>query len=643
MKKILSLFLISLVIFMYIPQVVYASDKVYEVTYAGYARNRNISSSTTSYYIDTYRNTKVGYFMFQIPASDVEDGQVMYIDSRRAGGFSTLFYWSGLNLLSTYKNGYGQYVDFWSSSDPGSKSTQIYSSWTSMSQFVNMDGTGKWSPDFQEYDAGIHVFKPTVYKTSGYYYITGNTASSGAYDPTIFHVIVCDPDDVPEDKPVPSLPPAVGDVGSSSEEVGSFGDDDGSGNWVYESFMRLYNSLVGISSDTSVPDMNLPDSAFADFGKFSQKVSLPAVLINENLVYNVQLSTVMPIATTPTEYSVVFDNQSISNRSKRNMDVTYYVDPFFVEISETGVVQNEPPSGHSYVLRYRQKIPIRFYYGNHVGTGLSSEDVMFNMSLQYDMPTVSGKIIGSYQFGEPTFYIESNGDFAYNYATQVSRVDSSTSSGKWLDDTIGFKLLYLPVNDDTSKTYNLVVEWNLYVSEIASNTVFVNPQDYQSRFIINWAQYNNNLEFKHLSDSSIDSTLQDIYKEQVQQGEREEQWHQEEMDKTDEAVDGVNGGLDDVTSSLTAWEIFTMPFTLLKDFVKAITSDGETTLTFPSVQIMGYTIWPSYSFNLNVIAERFPLLVNSMHIIFGIMVCLAFIKYLWLKWNIITGDRGGDE
>lgn len=130
------------------------------------------------------------------------------------------------------------------------------------------------------------------------------------------------------------------------------------------------------------------------------------------------------------------------------------------------------------------------------------------------------------------------------------------------------------------------------------------------------------------SVSVSDTVLTDTIKQQ----------HQEEVDTANKASNDVTSGVGQVTGLLSSWEIFTMPVKVTNDLVTAISSEGSTGLTFPSVTIMGHQLWPSYTFDLQTIADQFPLLYNSLHVISGIILVSWFIHYLWRKWHIITGD-----
>lgn len=116
------------------------------------------------------------------------------------------------------------------------------------------------------------------------------------------------------------------------------------------------------------------------------------------------------------------------------------------------------------------------------------------------------------------------------------------------------------------------------------------------------------------------------------------QQHQEEIDKADQATSDVTGGVGQLTGTLSSWEIITMPFNLVKNFAQAIAGDGSSALTFPSFSMMGYQIWPSYTFDLQTVASNFPVLYNGLHLVSGTVVVTGFVRYLWRKWSLLVGD-----
>lgn len=124
------------------------------------------------------------------------------------------------------------------------------------------------------------------------------------------------------------------------------------------------------------------------------------------------------------------------------------------------------------------------------------------------------------------------------------------------------------------------------------------------------------------------------------------QQHQEEIDKADQATSDVTDGVGQLTNTLSTWEIITMPFNLVKNFAQAIAGDGSSAFTFPSFSMMGYQIWPSYTFDLQTVASSFPVLYNGMHLVTGTVVVTGFVRYLWRKWSLLVGDdmpEGGDS
>lgn len=116
------------------------------------------------------------------------------------------------------------------------------------------------------------------------------------------------------------------------------------------------------------------------------------------------------------------------------------------------------------------------------------------------------------------------------------------------------------------------------------------------------------------------------------------QEHQEEIDKADQATSDVTGGVGQLTGTLSSWEIITMPFNLVKNFAQAIAGDGSSAFTFPSFSMMGYQIWPSYTFDLQTVASNFPVLYNGLHLVSGTVVVTGFVRYLWRKWALLVGD-----
>lgn len=114
--------------------------------------------------------------------------------------------------------------------------------------------------------------------------------------------------------------------------------------------------------------------------------------------------------------------------------------------------------------------------------------------------------------------------------------------------------------------------------------------------------------------------------------------HQQDINSANGTANNATSSSQALQGTLSAWEIFTMPFTLLRQFLGILSAPGNASLTFPSFSLMGYKIWDSYTFDLNVIKTSFPLLYNGLHAVSGILVVTAFVRYCIGKWNAIIGD-----
>lgn len=131
---------------------------------------------------------------------------------------------------------------------------------------------------------------------------------------------------------------------------------------------------------------------------------------------------------------------------------------------------------------------------------------------------------------------------------------------------------------------------------------------------------------------SIDESINNQTNEMIKE-------HEEEIQKGQETSDELSSSLNNVTSTLTAVEILKLPWTMLTDLYNAIIKDGQTSLIFPSFELMGYTLWESYEFDLNTLDSNFPVLFKSLRLITGIIICSAFGMYIR---NYFTRLFGGD-
>ena len=207
-----------------------------------------------------------------------------------------------------------------------------------------------------------------------------------------------------------------------------------------------------------------------------------------------------------------------------------------------------------------------------------------------------------------------------------------------LSGEVGACFYNVPVLDWAAQSsYDILIDFPLYITSLNNPLVFLNAFEYEVTVSLESLNFLN-LEFIQLSNQTSSEILEDIASEQKKQQDIENERYQQEQDTIKQATGTASDGLAAVTETLSSWEIFTMPVTVTKDFITAITSSKEAVFTFPSFSLMGQTLWPSYSFSFDKIAELFPFLCNSLHLVSGILVVLWFLRYLWRKWSLVTGD-----
>lgn len=334
--------------------------------------------------------------------------------------------------------------------------------------------------------------------------------------------------------------------------------------------------------------------------------------------------------------SVLIDSLQVPEGQTKSSSLKYEVFPESVEVATTSNIKGEYPTGNSYIMHYKAQIPARFIYSGHIGTAYSDPQVVLDSEIEYYGYKYPGSYI--FQYSKPTFRLESASGLSIDYLNTMSGT-SDKVSGK-----LGFTVIGAPVLDSVSVySYNLIVEWDVVCTTVANTLVFANESEYSCDLKITSVNYVQDGYFNHISDSTDSSLLEQIRDEQKAQNDLENERYEQEQDKIHEAADTVTSSFDEVTTTLTSWEIFTMPVTLIGEFVTAISSSGSTSLTFPSFELMGLVLWPAYTFDLQYIASTFPVLYNALHLISGILIVIAFVRYLWRKWSILMGDDMPDE
>lgn len=605
-------FLLAFVVFMFCGSTASAAG-----SYPAALRGKyvfNISSSVPGYVslgLSTEKSPSQG-LLFKVPASDLVDGDSLVFTSPVS--FYSSFFWASLDLSSVT----------W----PAASLTSYVTLDSSNFELLAGDLSGN---SMLSYPQGSTSFDPGTVRSSGYYYISVFLASSynlsslsvlvqSAPEPTPAPTAVPTPEPTPapttvptpEPTPVPTQAPSISSV---SESLGSFGTADGTQTEAYGAFMRLYNKLLGIMTDDSVPDP-APTGYFPDLGAQSSAASLYSV--DQPVAYASDYDTSQITAYALVDKWVVQDGQTVS------IEKSWKLSPRSVEVAETTAnLDQDYREGNTYILNYRLRLPVRFSYDGHTGSGLAVPKIEAALSVDYDEDVLI------YSFGNPSVSVEQ--DVVYD------RLSTLRFQGGRLSGDVGFCFYNVPVLDWTAQSsYDILVDFPLYVTSFYP-LVFVNGSEYEVKVSLESLTFTN-LSFTHLSDQTSSEILENIAAEQKKQHEIENERYEKEQETIDQATSSATEGISSVTETLSSWEIFTMPVTVTKDFVTAITSSSSSSFTFPSFSLMGHTLWPSYSFDLTTVAEMFPLLYNSLHLISGILVVLWFLRYLWRKWALITGD-----
>ena len=648
-KKALSLIFVFLVPFFLHVLPVFAAPSLYPVTMQGCFMVFTIPDASKIRI--TTNSGSTGYFTFRVPASSVRAGDTLSIDSSGvASDCMAAIFWSPLDLMD------GAY---WSVS-PSYKQTDFQKG-----SILPLHGalSNVQSAPFVRFTPGTITFGiPEGFsETTGYVYVTGYAVKRGI-DLSFFLLQVPEhfvptptpkptptptprptpttrptptprPTPAPTPKPTPSptvAPIQIPDVGGASKELGTFGYDDGTQNWVWESFKRLHDSLYFIAMDGSTPDM--PD--LGDGGQLS-KPSVAAYMGSSPLACAVG-GKHLPRSheVSGSDEKVLLDKWRAEQYETVEIGASWDISPVSVEVAETSSTKGEGyRDGNAYVLHYRLHLPFRFIYSGHVGTAYSNPTVTFNLRIDY--AGSNGHELGTVQYGSPTVFVGNEGVSYDRY--NALEVDRAMISGD-----VGIAFLNVPVLDNLSKySYDVVVDFPLYVTDLDNPLVFANAFSYESMVTLNSLTYTQDAYFQHLSDSTADQILQDIADEQKKQDGLENERYEEEQEKTQEAVDSVNNGVSEITGVMSKWEILMLPVTAMKDLVGALMSDGNASLTFPSFSLNGITLWPSYTFDLNAIADRFPLLYSSLRVLTGIIVVSLFLRYLWDIRYLFTENNKG--
>lgn len=564
-------------------------------------------------------------FFFMVPASAVSAGDLLAFDAPCS--YKAAFFWSSRDL---------------SSMDWPSNTYKAYILYASDFKVLAGSLSASVSSSTLSYPQGTAFFDPGEARSSGYYYISGILDENYKDLASLMLSVGPEPTPTPEPTPVPTqeptpeptaeptreptpaptAPPFSG-ISGPSESLGTFGTLEGTQTEAYQAFKRLYDRLLGIMTDDSVPSPP-PAGYFPQPGASGSHAAAYAAdgpvgyAAGDAADYDAQ----------QVKASALVDQWLVRDGQTAAVDESWNLSPYSVEVAETGATLEQGyRDGNTYILHYRLRLPVRFSYIGHTGSGLASPQIIAGLSIDYE-----GDPAGSFlhSFGTPSVSLVQ--DASYDLLCTLGFRDGGLSGD------VGAAFNNIPVLDWAAETsYEILVDFPLYISALSSPTVFPNSFQYEVTVTLEDLELSN-LEFIHVSDQASSSVLEDIAEEQKKQHELENERYEQEQETIKEANGTASDGLAAVTETLGSWEIFVMPVTVTKDFITAITSSSSAKLTFPSFSLMGQTLWPSYTFDLGKVAELFPLLCNSLHLISGILVVIWFLRYLWRKWAIITGD-----
>lgn len=267
---------------------------------------------------------------------------------------------------------------------------------------------------------------------------------------------------------------------------------------------------------------------------------------------------------------------------------------------------------HNYIYTVPIRIPFRIECVGFHGTALI--DANYSFEPIYNLSGLPDDNI-NYQIEFSSPWIESSDP-------GISFNASNSSKYGYVFDIFNLSLK----NGLSSEFYYC---YNAYIS-IYSNHQFTNFGNYldvklsNASFLITYTN--------KISDQLAGDVLDSIDQGIREGNEQDKLYHEEEIVETERAIDNMNESVGQLTDTLSTWQIITLPFKVTGDLIDAITSsEGNTGITFPSVTIMDHQLWPSYTFDLNTIEEKFPLLITALHTISGIIIVGWFIHYLIYK------------
>lgn len=299
---------------------------------------------------------------------------------------------------------------------------------------------------------------------------------------------------------------------------------------------------------------------------------------------------------------------------KSGTTMSSYVQQRFVASSASNFTDSDTGI-HNYILTIPIRIPFRIECTNFKGSGLI--DVSYKFDFNYDL------------FGFDDTKVNYMVDFSSPWIQSADNGISFNASNK-APYGYSFDVFNLGVNAELTSQFYYCVD--MYVS-MYSNVNFTNYGNFVDITLSNISfDVNNSTKVSNGLSSDI---LESIYQGVKDGNEQEKQYHEEEIVETERAIDNMNESVYQLNETLSSWEIVTLPIKVTGDLIDALTADGSTEFTFPSFELMDQQLWPSYTFDLNTIKEKFPILITALHTMSSILLVRWFIKFLRLKLTII--------
>lgn len=222
--------------------------------------------------------------------------------------------------------------------------------------------------------------------------------------------------------------------------------------------------------------------------------------------------------------------------------------------------------------------------------------------------------------------------------------------------------------------YEIILSQELNVLQSEINTTSVKQKNYVENYPLE-IQYVNNYNF-NIGETGISSV--DYDNATIDSIERNteilEEYHNKDKSDAEQAGADMTGFAAQLDNLKNTWEILWYPIEFTNRFVEVFTGGTQaaayqdeytyvtgyryndetgflepiqsmaaqpqsagTGITFPSFELMGYTIWESYTYDLSQVKEQVPEVFDAIYVIVSILEMLWFVGFLRSKYNEVFG------